>query len=363
MVAQVHVGRYDTQVQCSGTIQPKAEQAISFGLPLKPTAIHVAVGDTVHAGQVLMDIDRTQSIAAFAQNNSQSSMSSTSSSSSTAASGANSDTARIQQAIRDWAASHPSQNSTNDMNALLQQYAQYAGTSEASQIESQLSSQLSQSAGASNDTDSASHAESTLEQQVPEQILAPISGVVTQLNASVGSFCTPTTNLLVISDLSGLNMCAQVNQSDISKVHVGQKAQISTSDSKTTGTVTKISPNAHSVSDANGTKNVVDVLIGMTEANKNMLPDMDAQATITTNSNPNAVSIPYEAVQQDDSGQEYVFLLRNHHAYRQNIQTGAELSTTVQVLAGLQRNETVVLSPQSDLKSGMPVQIKGIRHV
>lgn len=363
VVAQTHLGRYETQVQCSGTIQPKAEQAISYGIPLKPTMLHVAVGDTVHVGQGLMDIDRPQSIAALTaltalQNNSGLLTSSTTSD---GTSGSTTDTERIQQAIHDWASGNTSQDIPNNMEAFLQQYAQHAGTSSAIQPESQLSSQLSPNTSSSSDDTKSM--DSALEQQVPEKIAAPISGVVTQLNASVGSFCAPTTNLIVISDLSGLDMCAQVDQSDISKVCVGQKAQISTSDAKTTGTITKISPNAHSVSDANGTKSVVDVFISITQTNPHILTDMSAQATITTNVNPSAISIPYEAVQQDNSRQEYVFVLQHRRVYRRNITTGTEFSTTVQVLSGLQGNEEVVLSPSSTLESGMPVLVKGIHHV
>lgn len=368
VICQTHLGRYDTQVQCSGTIQPIAERAISYGIPLKPTALHVAVGDTVHAGQVLMDIDRAQSITALtalsAMENDSALLTSSASTTSNDTSSSTADMERIQQAIRDWASGNTSQTTSgNNMEALLQQYAQYAGTSDTSQLESQLSSQLSQNTAHSSANSDSTSTESALEQQVPEKIIAPISGTVTQLNANVGSFCAPTANLIVISDLSGLDMCAQVDQSDISKVCVGQKAQISTSSAKTVGTITKISPNAHSVSDANSTKSVVDVFIRITQNNSHILSDMSAQATITTNVNPSVISVPYEAVQQDDSGQEYVFVLQHNCVYRRNIKTGVEFSTTVQVLSGLQKNEEIVLSPPSSLKSGMPVLVKGIHHV
>lgn len=365
VVCQTHFGRYDTQVQCSGTIQPKAERAISYGIPLKPTALHVAVGDTVHAGQVLMDIDRTQSITALttlsAIENNSALLTSSSSITSNDTSSSTADAQRIQQAIHDWASGNTSQTtSNNNMEALLQQYA---GTSDTSQLESQLSSQLSQNTTRPSANSDSTSTESALEQQVPEKVIAPISGTVTQLNANVGSFCAPTANLIVISDLSCLDMCAQVDQSDISSICVGQKAQISTSDAKTVGTITKISPNAHSVSDANGTKSVIDVYIRITQSNPHILSDMSAQATITTNVNPNAISVPYEAVQQDNSGQEYVFVLQHNCVYRRNIKTGVEFSTTVQVLSGLKKNEEVVLSPPSSLKSGIPVLVKGIHHV
>ncbi|MFT9056246.1 MAG: efflux RND transporter periplasmic adaptor subunit [Ethanoligenens sp.] len=370
IVVQVHTGEYDTQVQCSGTIQPAAEQAVSFGLPVKPTAIHVAVGDTVHAGQVLMDIDRNQSIAAIAStqsnaNNDGSSISDASGSDS--GSNSSEETERIQQAINDWvpgAAGTPTVSGS--MGALMQQYAQYAGTSETSEIQSALSSQLAQ--GASNSANSAS-AESVLEQQIPNQIIAPISGVVTQMNASVGSFSAATDSLVVISDLSALSLRAQVNQSDITQVRDGQNVQITTSGSNTdtgnhyTGTVTQIFPKAHSVSGTSGTQNVVDVLIRIAKQDKYLLPDMNAQAAIITNVNPQTISVPYEAVQQDDAGQEYLFVLRDNCVYRQNIRTGNEFSSTVQVLSGLQSNDKVVFSPSSSLKSGMPVRVEGIRHV
>lgn len=370
MLAQVHVGTYQTQVQCSGTIQPTAEQAVSFGLPIQPTAIHVKVGDTVHAGQVLMDIDRDQSLAAFASAQSAQNQNDTVSGSSSGSGdtgGTSSDDAaeRLRQAISDWmpGAAQSVSGSSESMDALLQQYQQYAGAGTAAQLQSALSSQLAQSASGNGTTESA------LEQQVPSQITAPISGVITEINAAVGSFSAPATSLVVISDLSGLDLRAQVGQADIAQVHTGQSVQVSASAAGSgvgghyTGTVTQVFPAAHSVSDASGTRNVVDVLIRVAKPDKNLLPDMSAQASITTNVNPRTLSVPYEAVQQDDAGQEYVFVLRGHRAYRQNIQTGTEFPSTVQVISGLQSGDKVVLSPASSLCSGTPVLVEGIRHV
>ncbi|ADU26944.1 efflux RND transporter periplasmic adaptor subunit [Ethanoligenens harbinense] len=370
MLAQVHMGTYQTQVQCSGTIQPTAEQAVSFGLPIKPTAIRVAVGDTVHAGQVLMDIDRDQSIAAFAsaqsaQNQNDNAASNSSNSGDTAGTSSDDAAERLRQAISDWmpGTAQSASGNSESMNALLQQYQQYTGAGTAAQLQSALSSQLSQS------TSGSGAAESALEQQIPSQITAPISGVITEINAAVGSFSAPATSLVVISDLSGLNLRAQVGQADISQVHTGQNVQISASAAgsgaggRYTGTVTQVFPAAHSVSDASGTRNVVDVLIRVAKPDKNLLPDMSAQASITTNVNPKTLSVPYEAVQQDDAGQEYVFVLRGHWVYRQNIRTGAEFPSTVQVLSGLQGGDKVVLAPSSSLRSGTPVSVQGVRHV
>lgn len=375
-VMQVHIGRYAAQVQCSGTIQPAAEQAVSFGIPVKITTVHAAVGDSVCAGQVLIDIDRAQSLAASVstQNNqdndddngvSSSGSSGTSAASSDSSTSSDGETERIQQALSDWMPGTTQKNS-GSMQALMQQYAQYAGSGSASQLESELSSQFSQG---SPSADNSADTKETLAQQIPDQVTAPISGVVTQLNVSEGSFSNAATNLVVISDVSGLSLRAQVEQSKISQVHVGQTAQISVSASSSsasgsyTGTVTQIFPQAHTVTDDAGTKSVVDVLIRIQNSNGDLLPDMDADAAITVNVNPHALSVPYEAVQEDNSGQEFVFVWQGGRVYRKNIKTGAEFSNTVQVLSGLHDRDKVVISSSSSLKSGDATLVKEVGHV
>lgn len=370
-VAQVHVGEYTAQVQCEGKVQAGSTQAVSYGFALRPSNIRVAVGDKIKAGQVLMDVDRDQTMAALALSTGGQSSGSSTVGSTDGLGASDSTDSQLQQALNDWMPQAASSlGGSAELDALLAQYAQYAGSDAAEQLKQQLISQAaqtSQTSASSGKTDSADTSViSTLAQQVPSQVVAPVSGVVTEMNVMDGSFTSPAQDLFVISDTDDLFLTAQVDESQIARVKEGQTVEItSRGESKRAykGTVTKISPQAHEVTSAGATRSLVDVTVRILNPDADLLPNLSVDAAIDVRVNPRTLSVPYEAVQEDQAGQEYVMAVQDGRIRRCNIQTGEEFTDTVEVVSGLSGNEQVVLSPSTALKNGSPVVVKEVRHV
>ena len=59
-------------VECTGAVTAENGQTISYGYALKPEKIYVKVGDSVKAGDKLMDIDQADTLDAFRSLNSES---------------------------------------------------------------------------------------------------------------------------------------------------------------------------------------------------------------------------------------------------------------------------------------------------
>ena len=66
------------------------------------------------------------------------------------------------------------------------------------------------------------------------------------------------------------------------------------------------------------------------------------RAEITTGARRNMLTVPYEAVRQDERNVEYVYLAQGSRAVRRNIVTGVELLEGVEVKEGLAAGDLVI---------------------
>lgn len=135
-----------------------------------------------------------------------------------------------------------------------------------------------------------------------------------------------------------------VSEQDISKVMVGQKAEI-TGDAfpeKTyTGIVDKISETAAKVQLGNVQKTAVEVIVKIDDPDDFLKHGYTASVKLAT-SEPYVMNIvPYEAVQQDNGG-EYVYMLQNGKAVKKYVETGAELSSGVEIKTPIADTEHIV---------------------
>ncbi len=74
-------------------------------------------------------------------------------------------------------------------------------------------------------------------------------------------------------------------------------------------------------------------------------PGYRASAKVVVSFRENAILLPYEAIGQDDSGQEYVLKLQGLRIMKQPIETGSELEDRVEVCQGLKKQDAVMLHP------------------
>ncbi len=59
------------------------------------------------------------------------------------------------------------------------------------------------------------------------QIRAPMDGMILMINGKVGEQCRPNEGLLLMADLTRLEIVTEVHENDISKIFMGQRAEIS----------------------------------------------------------------------------------------------------------------------------------------
>jgi HlyD family secretion protein len=179
-------------------------------------------------------------------------------------------------------------------------------------------------------------------------IRAPFDGVVVKRSAQAGENVGPAGtvqsggSLCTLIDRTSLEMVADVNETNISKVKVGQKIELATEarpDRKYKGEVRQVVPTA------DRTKGIVQVKIRLLDPDDALLPEMAARASFLREGAeagaPRKLIAPRGSL-RDRGGRKGVFIVESGHVRFQTVETGAEGEDGTEILKGLQGGEEVV---------------------
>ena len=146
-------------------------------------------------------------------------------------------------------------------------------------------------------------------------IVSPISGLVVRRAVEPGQSVTAGQTLLGVADMSRARVVIETDETNLPKLRVGQPAILISSaypNNPFRGVVTQIGPE-------------VDIQRGVTTVRIHPLaipsyarPDMTVDANIEVASYKNTLSVPVSSL-QTVSGKDYVFVVRNGRAVRQQI--------------------------------------------
>lgn len=173
---------------------------------------------------------------------------------------------------------------------------------------------------------------------------APIGGVVTAVNVSVGDKNTAGTTMITIEDTSSLKVIVNVEEADILKIQEGMPATVSTDatgDEEIKGTVTRVVRVKNQSTNTNGTDTNTSsgYSAEITIDNTELLVGMSAKAKIVIKDRGTQLAVPYDLVRQDDNGDSYVLVAEANEdgtatAVRKNIKVGEEVDYYTEVTGG-----------------------------
>jgi len=196
------------------------------------------------------------------------------------------------------------------------------------------------------------------------KIYAPFDGVVSEVNAQVGSIGVGAgTALLTLIDDSSVNLPVQIDESEIAKVRVGQKVEVTLdafSNETFQGVVTAISPSARIQQNIA----VFYVTVNIPNPERKLRPGMTAEGEIIAEEIPNALTIPKRAV-QTVRNQAYVDVLQPDGSKETvRVVLGPDDGVNQVVLEGLEPGQSVVLpsrapasSNRSSGRGGLPLPL------
>jgi HlyD family secretion protein len=190
-------------------------------------------------------------------------------------------------------------------------------------------------------------------------IRAPFDGVVLTKNANIGDVITPFSSALdakgavvSIADMDTLEVEADVSESSLSKVSVGQPVEIQLDalpEQRFRGVV------ARTVPTVDRSKATVMTKIRFLEQHPLVLPEMSAKVAFLSREVAETERAPRTAVNREAvvqrEGRAVVFVVKDDRAVKTPVQTGATLGDLVE-LTGVQAGEKVVLRPADGLEGG-----------
>ncbi|MBI5261700.1 MAG: efflux RND transporter periplasmic adaptor subunit [Bradyrhizobium sp.] len=179
------------------------------------------------------------------------------------------------------------------------------------------------------------------------KLLAPMDGVVLKEDGEVGDMVDPGTILYRIGLEKPLWVVADVNEEDIPRVQIGQKALLRTdafANQPLSGHVKQITPAGDPVS------KTFRVRIGLPDDTP-LRVGMSVEANIITREKRDVVLVPANAVVNNG-----VFVIENDRARIRKISTGIRGSGFVEVLDGVREGDVVASPATTNIRDGSRVR-------
>ena len=210
-------------------------------------------------------------------------------------------------------------------------------------------------------------AQATLDYTV---VRAPIDGVIIERNIEMGEMVAPggftsqqsTGSIVRIADPASLEVEADINESYIARLQLGQRASIrvdAVPDFEYSGRLRQIVPTA------DRQRAVVQVKVSIDNIDERLVPDMSCTVTFleegideTELIQPPKLLVPEQAIQYA-GGAAFLFQVDDGQLRRVRVALGEASDGRVEVLEGVQGGETIVSRDVSSLEDGQRVRIVG----
>lgn len=197
------------------------------------------------------------------------------------------------------------------------------------------------------------------------EIRAPFDGVVLTKSADIGDMITPVgaaanarAAVVTIADLASLLVEADVSETSLPKVRVGQPCEVqldSIPDARFPAVVHMIVPTADRA------KGTVLVKVRLAALDPRILPEMSAKVAflerpVAPGESAARVAVNPRAVARRGGGST-VFVLKDGRAAAVAVEAGAPLGDLVEIAAGLAGGERAILDPPPMLRDGSRVAV------
>ena len=321
-VNQVAANGNSPFLSVSGKIQASNSADLSTRMMGYINKVHVNVGDKVRRGQLLVSINNTDLQAKRAQVNA----------------GITEATAAFNNAQKDYnryknlfANNSASQKEMDDMTTNFEMAK--ARLEAANQMKNEISSQFAYS-----------------------NITAPFSGTITSKNVEVGNMANPGIPLISLETPGNFEVMAMVPETEISEIIKGTIVDVLVKSINQTlkGKVIEVS------SSARNTGGQYLVKIGLDKTNANILSGMFAtvQFPVERKATSTMVLIPIDAIITNGQLSGVYTISQSNTALLRWLRLGRTFGNQVEVLSGLNADETYIVSAEGKLYNGAKITIQ-----
>ncbi len=194
-------------------------------------------------------------------------------------------------------------------------------------------------------------------------LTAEMDGVVISVEVAEGDHIDPGTRLITIGNTDKVEVTAGVSEADSGRLKTGQQVKVTAAalpDREYTGVLHSVSPGALVQTGNQGSQIEVPVIVRITGNCEGLRTGYTVDLTITTVDVENALVVPYEAVIEKD-GKHKVYMVKNDIAREKTVEIGLNTELYTEIKSGLQKGDTVVVSPDKSLMDGARVsEVKNV---
>lgn len=229
--------------------------------------------------------------------------------------------------------------------------AQQSGTHRYSPAE------IARAKGALNDAEAALAAAQHVEAQT--SIYAPIKGTIYTLDAAPSEYTEPGKLLVRLADLHQERVRAYFDEPELGRLAVGQPVTIrweAKPGLEWHGHIMRLPVTVVTYT----TRNVGEVLVDIDGTNDDLLPETHVTVTVTTSSEPNALSMPRDAL-HELNGKYFVYKVVGNQLQRVDVTIGSPTLTQVPILSGLSDGDVVATGALNGQPLQTDVPIKVVR--
>lgn len=188
-------------------------------------------------------------------------------------------------------------------------------------------------------------------------VRAPFDGVVYSLPIHQGAYVNPGDLILQEADLSKVLVRAFVDEPDVARLAPGQQIEV-TWDALPGrvwgGTLTSVPATLR----LHGTRNVGETTCVVNNDDRKLLPNVNVGVSIVTAEHRDALTVPREAIHQDDS-KPYLYQILDNELQRRDVETSISNLTKVEITSGIAEKALVALASTNSkpLHSGLIVKV------
>ncbi len=337
---KVKIGKIETVVSAPGRVTPKNEVNISSDIMGKLIKLNVREGDKVKRGKVVAQLERTREEAAVEV---------------------------TRSSLLSAEVSYELKQSTFERTKKLYEKSLISNEEfEVGRTELRMAELTVEERRAS-----LKNARENLDKTI---IRSPINGIVTWLNVEegetvvTGTMNNPGTVLMVLSDMSQMEVECEVDESDIVDLEIGVTTDINVDafgDTVFSGHLIEISNAGRSY--GTGTQEEVtnfEVKVSFDNTDSRLRPGMSASVDIIVSQRDSVLKVPIQSVVErgkEEKKKEGVFLVTEGKVHFRKVKTGISSETEIEITEGLEKDDEVVsgsYSVLSNLKDGDNVKVK-----
>ena len=190
------------------------------------------------------------------------------------------------------------------------------------------------------------------------RITTPVAGIVLTRNVEPGITIQPGKLLMTLSPSGATELVVQIDEKNLALLRLGQKALASADaypDRRFAAEITFISP---AVDPLRGS---VEIRLRVAEAPEYLRQEMTISVDIETARRADALIVPNEAIRDASSNQAWVLVVREGTAQRQAVKLGVRSEGKTEILEGLAPGDLLVPVKNLSIREGSRVRAGAVQ--